>query len=109
MYRPVLDAVGGSLFLTAVLAMLPLLTLHPARRAPTDRLEGGPHIVGGLLCCGRRRLLDASRSGPRCWSGGCGLLVLPDPVDRHQRDLDLPDDRRDGTLRRLAALIRQGQ
>src|SRR5665811_1445508 len=27
MYRPVLDAVGGSLFLTAVLAMLPLLTL----------------------------------------------------------------------------------
>ena len=27
MYRPVLDAVGGSLFLTAILAMLPLLTL----------------------------------------------------------------------------------
>ena len=27
MYRPVLDSVGGSLFLTAVLAMLPLLTL----------------------------------------------------------------------------------
>jgi len=27
MYRPVLDAVGGSLFLTALVAMLPLLTL----------------------------------------------------------------------------------
>ena len=27
MYRPVLDSVGGSLFLTAILAMLPLLTL----------------------------------------------------------------------------------
>ena len=27
MFRPVLDAVGGSLFLTAIVAMLPLLTI----------------------------------------------------------------------------------
>src|SRR3712207_6982270 len=37
------------------------------------------------------------------------LRLLPDPMDRHQRDLGLQPHRRHRALRRAAALVREGQ
>ena len=48
------------------------------------------------------------RSARRCSAGDRGrrLRLLPDHVDRHQRDLGLQHDRRDRALRRAAPVVR---
>ena len=105
------QAVGDSLALSALCAADPARDpVRPARR-PED--------------AGLDRRADLARR-PRSWSRSCcsgcrsgqALLrrhrrrpvrVLPDPVDRDQRGLDLQPDRGVGPLRRAAPLVREGQ
>ena len=56
-----------------------------------------------------RAVRDAGRPGPARRHRGRGVRVLPDPVDRDQRDLGLQPDRRVRALRRAAAVLREGQ
>ena len=71
--------------------------------------------LAGLISLGRRargggrRLLHAGRPGPAVGHRGRRVRLLPDPVDRHQRDLGLQPHRRHRALRRAAPLVRAGQ
>ena len=95
MFQQDLQPVGDSLALSALCGALPLLALFV--------LLGGLKMkawVAGLISLavalrrGRRALRDAGRPGAARRDRGCGVRLLPDPLDRHQRDLGLQPHRR---------------
>ena len=94
---------------SSLVAVLPLLTLFV--------LLGGLRVrawlaslIGLAVALARRDpgLRHAGLPGPARRHRGRGLRLLPDPLDRHQRAVDLPDDRVHRALRRAAAVVRLG-
>src|SRR5258705_1204784 len=77
--------------------------------AASDGLGGVAGVTGARGSARDPGVWDAARSDPACRDRGRRLRVLPDPLDRDQRDLGLSNDRRDRAFRRLAALVRTGQ
>ena len=72
--------------------------------------------MGGVadIACREHRdrcpgLRHADRANPAGRHRGRGVRLLPDSLDRHQRDLGVPDDRRDRTFRRAAAILQPGE
>ena len=106
MYQQVLDPVGDSLFLSALVAMIPLATLFV--------LLGGLKLRAHFAGLGARWSRSWSPSpstgcrSARRWRPRRGRRVrpVPDHVDRLERDLDLQHDRRHRPLRGAAALVR---
>ena len=107
-FQPDIESVGGSLTASALVAALPLA--DPVRDA--GRRCGSPPgspawCAGGRARGGDRGVRDAGRPGAAGRHLGGGVRLLPDHVDRHQRDLGLQHDRRDRALRRAAAVLRR--
>ena len=87
-------------------------THHPVRAArwPAHQgLAGRTDLARRGPARRRPALRDARRPGAARRHRGCGVRVLPDPVDRHQRDLGLQPDGDLGALRRVAPFVREGQ
>ena len=89
---------------------------HPAHhplRAPRRPAPAGlgrrPHLARRVPGRRDRPLRHAGRAGAARGHRGRGVRLLPDPVDRHQRDLGLQPDRGVRALRRAAAVLREGQ
>ena len=105
----VLDPVSHSLGLTAIFAVLPLLSLFVLlgglrmKAQWASLISLGVAVVVAIAVYGMPfgQTLDA---GAR----GCGVWPLPDHVDRHQRVVDLPHDGEDRGLRRPAPGVQLG-
>ena len=110
MYRQVLDPVADSLGWSSLFAALPLISTVRAARCAADAGLGRRAAVPARRDHRRGvRLSDAVRPGDPRGDRGCGIRVLPDPLDRDQRDLDLQHDRRDRALRRAAPVVHLGE
>ena len=105
-----LDSVGDSLALTSIFAALPLLTrfvlLGVLRmRAWMAALISLAVSVVVAVVFYPMPVVQTLAAGTE----GAAFRVLPDPVDRDQRDLGLQHDRGDRTLRRAAPVRQQDQ
>ena len=110
MYRQILDPVGDSLALSAIFAVLPLAhAVRAARRAQDQGVDRRVVLAGGRHRRGDRRLLDAGRPDAAVGDRGRVVRLLPDPLDRDQRDLGLQPHGRDRALRRAAPVVLAGQ
>ena len=110
MYRPVLDSVYGSLALTALVAMLPLLTLFVLLGVlrMTAWKAALVSLVVSLLVAVVAYSMPVGQAFMAGLEGAAfGFFpILWIVITRH---LGLQHDSGHGALRRVAALLRQGQ
>jgi hypothetical protein len=92
-YRQVLDPVAHSLGWSSLVAALPLLVLFVLLGMLRVSAWVASLVSLALALVNRNRgVHHAGWTGATGWDRRCRVWRVPDPVDRHQRDLDrLPE------------------
>ncbi len=87
----------------------PVTAVRDARRPAGDRMGGIAGVAGRRHPRRRAGVRDADRADAAGRHRRRGVRLLPDSVDRHQRDLGLPTDSGNGALRRAASLVQSSE
>ena len=108
MYTQDFNPVSDSLGLTAIFAVLPILTLFVLLGGLKLKAQWAALIALAVAMAGRDdRLRHARRPDRAVGARGRGVRPLPDHVDRRHGDLDLQHDRRERAFRGPAQIVRR--